>query len=142
MTKTRTRRDGITLIEGVVALALLALALTGACRLIAASYETSDRARRRYAATNMAKNRLERVLAINYHAVEFCEVQDLVVNRNCTPDPEGAYRLSTAVTPINSSLKKVTVRVDIRNRVSLAFDGESHELSSYVSQFAKLPGNA
>lgn len=139
MIKRTHDRDGITLVEGVIALFLMALALTGACRLIAASYETSDRARRRYAAANIAKNRLERVLAINYHAVEFCRMQNVVVDRNCTPDPDGAYRLSTTVSPVNSSLKKITVRVDIRNRHSLAFDGETHALSSYVSNFAKLP---
>lgn len=138
----RADRRGVTLVEGVVALFLFAMTVACACEVILVTRRTCDRARARYTAVNMAKNRLEHVLAFNYHVVEFLEVDNIVVDRNGAPDAEGDYRISTVVMEVAPSLKQVTIRVDIRNHRTMDFDGETQKLSSYVSRFGKPLENA
>jgi hypothetical protein len=141
--RTRLRRDplreGVTLTEAVVSLFLFALFIACACELTVVTRQTSDRARFRYIAVNMAKSRLERVLTLEYDQVELCQVSDLVVDKNGSPDAEGDYRVSTTVTRTGPDVKTVRVKVDIRNRRSMGFDGESQALTSYLTPFGDPP---
>ncbi len=132
-------RNGMTLTEAVVSLFLFALFIACACEVTVVTRQTSDRARFRYIAVNMAKNRLERALTFEYDQVELCELSELVVDKNGSPAVDGNYRLSTTITQTGSDVKTVSVTVDIRNRRSMEFDGESQTLTSYVTPFGEPP---
>ena len=128
-------RRGITLIESVIALFLFALFIAGACDVIVTMRQTGYRARVRYTAVNLAKNRLERVMAFTFSQVDQCAMNKLVVDDGGSPDPNGDYQLSTTVALVSPVLKKVTVHVDVRNHRTMQFDAEYQELVSYVTNY-------
>lgn len=130
---------GMTLTEAVVSLFLFALFIACACELTVVTRQTSDRARFRYTAVNMAKNRIERAMTFDYDQVELCELRNIVMDGNGAPDANGDYRVSTTVTQAGSNIKTVSVRVDVRSRRSMEFDGESQVLTSYVTPFGDAP---
>ncbi len=137
--RNKHNRRGMTLTEAVVSLFLFALFIACACELTVVTRQASDRARFRYHAINLARNRLERALTFDYDQSELCVTDKLVVDRHGSPTSLGDYRMSTAVTQVGTNVKMLTVRVDIRDRRSMAFDGESQILTSYMTPFGEAP---
>lgn len=132
--KPRELCAGMTLVETVVAMCLLGLFLAGACQLVVATGRTCDRARVRYTAISLAKNRLERVSLFPFDQVELCAHGALVMNRHGVPTYRGDYRLSTKVSTYGPHLKEVVVTVDILNRRTYCFDGETQEIATLVAR--------
>jgi prepilin-type N-terminal cleavage/methylation domain-containing protein len=126
-------RRGVTLIESVVSLSLFAVFMSSTCSLIVVTKQTCDRARMRYHAVNIAKNRIERVAAFEFDQMSLCVQGGIVVDGTGGIDANGDYRLTTAVTPVGPGLSQVAVTVQIRNRRTMLFDGEEQVITSYLS---------
>lgn len=131
----RRRREGIVLVETMVALTLFGFFMAAASTLVVQHRRLSDMARNHYTAVNIAKNRLELVRTFDFNQVEnFVEV-DVIVDKGGFPDTEGRYRRSTVVKSIEDNLIQLEVVVEILNRKTLQFDGEREMLSSYFAQY-------
>lgn len=135
----RCNKDGITLVEVLVAILIFTICIGGMCRLGVSVRETSDRARDHYTAINIAKSRLERVKTFEFDQLPYFVENEVRVDENGTPDTDGLFRRSTTVTDVKSNLRNVTVSVEMLNRVTLAFDGEDESIMSYVADFLDIP---
>jgi len=132
-----SRRDGMTIIETVVAIVVFALCVGGICALVLQTKQTSDRARAHYTAINIAKNRLERATELGFDHVDFFGENQVVIDKNGSPDADGNYRRTTVVNDVKSNLKQMVVTVDIKDRITLSFSGENETIRSY---FADIQG--
>ena len=61
--------------------------------------------------------------------------RSIVIDEDGSPDANGQFRMTTTVSTITEHLKEVVVTVDIRNPVSLGFDGESEMVQTYYADF-------
>lgn len=136
--KQRKRRlcEGISLVEVIVALLILAISVAGLCRLVVVGRKGTDMGRSHYTAINIAKNRLERVKTFEYAQLALFNESDTVVNTSGVADSLGDYRRTTTVSDVKSNLREVVVTVEIRDRSSRTFDGEEEEVRTYVADIA------
>ncbi len=132
-------REGLSLIETIVAVLVFAIVISGSCGLIVQGKQLSDIARAHYTAVNLCKNRLEKARTFDFDQLDLFAEANVVVNASGSPDYRAQYRRSTTVTEINSNLVQFNVVVEIRNRVTLAFDGEQETLSSYIANYQEPP---
>ncbi len=130
--------SGMTLVETAVAMAIFAMCIGGMCALIVTSKQLSDRARWHYTAVNLAKSRLERARALPFGSLEMLQESQVRVDRSGFTDNDGDYRRTTYVNEIKTGLlKEIVVVVEIRNRKTLDFDGESEHIRSYFADYAE-----
>lgn len=137
--KGRARRAGLTLVESVIGLMVFSGFIGGACKLVVLSHHVGDRAAAHYAAVNIAKTRIERIKTFGFNQFELCQESGIVLNRSGRPDNNGNFRLTTTVVSRGEGLKDVTVRVDIRNPRTLAFDGEHEQIASSLADLQEPP---
>jgi len=137
MQKRKSRQEGVSLVEVVVALLVFSMCVAGICRLISMGRQGSDNARAHYTAINVAKNRIERVKTFEFPQIELFAQNNVTVNRSGGVDVNGDYRMTTTVSSITNNLKEVVVRVDIRNKISRQFDGENESIRTYIADFVK-----
>ena len=133
-------RDGVTVVEVVVAVVILSMCIGGLCRLVLKARETSDQARSHYQAANIAKNRLERIKTFDFDQIEEFEEDEVLVDTSGSPVANSNFRRTTTVTLERYNLKNVRVEVGIRNPVSREFDGEEETIQTYIADFADTPG--
>ncbi len=130
-----SKRAGISLIETVVALTILAVFVTGAAKIIIASQKLSDKAREHYAAINIAKSRIELVRTFEFGQVDNFLEDKVLVNASGAPDVNGNFRRTTTVSEVSSNLLEMAVTVEIRNRKKLAFTGEREQLRTFFAEY-------
>ena len=118
---------------------LLGICLGGVTRLVLTARQVSDRARDHYVAATLAKNRLERAKTFEFIHMELFAESGTVINEDGMVDANGQFRRSTVVSNINPRLASIVVNVDIRNRITLGFDGEKETLQTLVTDFTEVP---
>lgn len=130
--KTRT---GTTIVETAVALALFAMFMTGACKLLLSHRGAADITREHYTAVNIAKNRVELARTFSFEALAEFGEDDTPVDAFGEPTSAAAgnYRRSTSVNMVTNNLMELTVTVDIRNHKTWGFDGANQEVVSFIS---------
>ncbi len=110
-----TRKAGLTVIEVVIALAILGITLGGAYSVLLISIQNRAFAHDHYAATLLANNRLEHARHLAFSEVGAAFEEDAVrINDEGVLDPEGRYVRSTTVTPDyrnDPRLKEVQVEI-------------------------------
>lgn len=131
------KREGMTIVESMVALVILALFITGTCQLLMSHRQVSDMARGHYTAINIAKNRMELVRTFDFDQVHNFQENNMVVDSSGLADPDGLYRRSTEFSPVgaNNNLIELTVTVDIRNRQTLQFNPANEVLKTYFAKY-------
>ncbi|HEY5653942.1 MAG TPA: hypothetical protein VIR63_06205 [Pontiella sp.] len=127
-------RSGLTIIEALVSLIILAGFMTGASKLILAHREMTDMARAHYIAANMAKDRLEHIRHFDFNERHTFVEDKVLINSSGNPDPVGKYRRTTVYTPVSGNTLELAVTVEIMNRETLDFDGRSQTVKSYYSE--------
>ena len=138
--KRNGSRTGITLVETIVALTILAVFTTGVCKLLLSHRMASDMARAHYTAINIAKNRLELVRTFDFDQVgNFIEDQ-VVVDASGIPSSAGNYRRTTQINSISDNLLELTVTVDLRNRKTLEFTPAKEVLNTYFARYLEPGG--
>lgn len=133
-------RSGITMVETLVALTLLAVFTTGACKLLLSHRRLTDMARAHYTAINIAKNRMELVRTFDFGQVNDFLETDVIVDASGVPDTEGNYRRSTAVSTVSGNLLELIVTVDLRNRNTLVFNPANEVLTTYFANYLEPGG--
>lgn len=135
----REGTSGFTLVEVLVAAFMLGICVGGFCTLAVIARETSDKARARYTAVNLAKNRLERARIFGFDQLGGFVENQVVVDRNGNPSSAGDYRRTTTVRAVTSNLVEVVVTVEIRDRIARSFGKEAETVKSYVAKYVSRP---
>ena len=132
-------RAGTTLIEAIVAALIFALFIGGTCLVVMSSRQVSDTARFHYSAINIGKNRLERGTELTYDSLPLLEESDVLIDGTGSPDVDGMYRRSTMVNDVATNLREIVVSVEIMDRKTLTFDGESETIQTYHAKYVEPP---
>jgi prepilin-type N-terminal cleavage/methylation domain-containing protein len=123
-------RSGLTLIEVIIAIAIFAVFVGGACAVVIAARQLNELARDRYIAVNLAKNRLERARTFPFDQLSSFDESNVQIDSVGDPSNNGNYRRSTTVSNVSASLIEMSVAVEIRDRKTLQFEGQAETVSS------------
>lgn len=126
-------RDGLGLVEVVIALFIFAAMVAGMCGLVLIARESSDRARDHYVAVNLAKNRLERAKSFGFDQLSMFAEDKVRMNSQGVQTPNGDFRRTTIVSNVTPNLTEVRVTVEIRNRETWEFVPGEEDIRSYVA---------
>ena len=136
------KRAGISVVETMVALVLLAFFITGSTKILFAQRKLADKSREHYSAINIAKNRIELVRIYQnsqtdtfIEEIDFFIENNIVVDATGAPDVNGNFRRSTVPSVISSNLVEIAVTIELRDRKTLSFDGEQETLTSYFTEY-------
>ena len=105
-------RNAYTIVEVIVSVAVLAIVMAGAYRIIVQSANLSRSARNHYVAISIAKNRLEQLRALTFDDLELAEELKIRVNERGIPDANGIFLRTTAISDPYYNSRIVLVRVD------------------------------
>jgi Tfp pilus assembly protein PilV len=139
----RTRKSSsmaaFTMVEALVSIVMLALFVVGVTALIVTGREVMDSARSHYTAATIAKNRLEHLQSLGYDDLTLFGENGVLVDASGVPTSQGNYRRTTTVSNVNPRLIDAACKVDIRDRVTLAFGVESETVRTLISRY-EFPG--
>lgn len=109
---------GVTIIEGVIASALLVLALGGILSLFTQSYRVAKLVDYAYISVNLAKNEVERIRELRreqgLEVLSSLSEQDKRIDRNGVSDPEGDFKRTIVIEEEGENIVKVTVQVNYK----------------------------
>lgn len=134
-----SRREGFTLVEAMIAILVFGICITGLCRLLIVTKETSDRARDHYVAVNIAKNRIEHARSFEFDQLSSFVENNTVVEDSGNPDSSGGFRRTTTVSNVSTGLVEIVVRVAIRDRESWTFGAMEERVDSFIADMAGRP---
>jgi type II secretory pathway pseudopilin PulG len=129
------KREGIVIVEMLVALVVFAIFVAGACKLLVSHRQMSDMARAHYTAVNIAKNRLELVRSFEFGQVDGFLEDKVEVDASGAPAELADYRRSTSVIGVSSNIYELAVTVEIRDRKTLQFSGRQEELTTFFAEY-------
>lgn len=133
--KRSTSRAGTSIVEALVALLVFALFVSGACKLLLSHRQLSDMARAHYQAANIAKNRMELVRTFDFDQLERFSESYTLINTSGTRTQNGNFRRSTSMRKLSGNLIELTIKVEIKDRKSLEFDGGEEEVVTYIARY-------
>ena len=106
--------DGYSLLEVVVALAILGISLAGIYKVMTVSMQTRQVALNHYVATVMANNQIERAKNLAFGNLSLLAEDELRVDELGTTDADGRYLRTTTIEPVwggESNLTRITVTI-------------------------------
>ena len=110
----RSASDGYSLIEVVVAMAILGIVLAGIYRVMTVSMQTRQVAVNHYVATVMANNQIERAKNLAFGNLSLLVEDERPVDELGTTDANGRYLRTTIIEPVwggESNLTRITVTI-------------------------------
>ena len=110
----RPASGGYSLLEVVVALAILGISLAGIYKVMTVSMQTRQVALNHYVATVMANNQIERAKNLAFGNLSLLAEDELRVDELGTTDANGRYLRSTTIEPVwggESNLTRITVTI-------------------------------
>jgi prepilin-type N-terminal cleavage/methylation domain-containing protein len=125
---------GFTLIEALIGIVILSISFSGICGLIVQASKMTSMSHSQYAAVNIAKNRLERARTLDFNDLWSLAEDDVLVDVNGSPDPNGHFRRTTLVTSVETNLTELLITTETRNRVTLQFEQDVVTLSSLFAR--------
>jgi prepilin-type N-terminal cleavage/methylation domain-containing protein len=129
----RSAQDGFTLVEVMVAVVVLAIFMIGCFLAVTGALWMNQSARDHYVAVQLANARLERARNIQYASLAQLVENQVVMDANSTPNPNGQYRRTTTVNAnYGSNLTEFVIQVDIRNRKTSQFDSVNETLATVL----------
>ncbi len=129
----KRQEDGLTLIEVVIAIMILALCIGGLCQLFVNINQLNQMSQAHYTAINIAKNQIERAKTLEYNNLLLIKELDGIVNSSGANDPNGFFKITSNISTVNSNLVELTVSVGIKDRIHLDFRGEKEEAKTYIA---------
>lgn len=105
---------GYSLLEVVVALAILGISLAGIYKVMTVSMQTRQVALNHYVATVMANNQIERAKNLAFGNLSLLAEDELRVDELGTTDATGRYLRTTTIEPVwggESNLTRITVTI-------------------------------
>ena len=134
-----TAREGLGLIEVIIALFIFGTAVAGMCALVLSVRGASDRSRDHYVAVNLAKNRLERARSFGFGQLSMFAENQVYINSVGTVTPNGDFRRTTVVSNVTPNLAEIRVTVEIRNRDTWSYVPGVEDIRSYVANITASP---
>ena len=135
------KKQGMTIVETIVALVIFATFISGAVRLIMMQRQITDKARMHYTAINIAKNRVELVRNMrtaDYQQILAMEEAGSPIDQDGLPDNpllSKFMRITRIIDDPNNAYRlEIEVEVKIRNPITLTFEGENEHIKSYMAQ--------
>jgi hypothetical protein len=119
----------------MTAVVVVGVFVGGASRMALMSKCLSDQSRSHYQAANLAKNRLERARTLPFDQLALCEEDGIGVNASGAGEANAPFRRSTTVTPLGSDVVEVRVTIELRDRVTLRFEGEKEDIGTCIARF-------
>ena len=113
-------KKGLTLVEVIVASALITLAVGGIIGVLIQNASTGQSIDYTYVATNLAKSRIERLREVRrdkgYTELATCQESNVSINRKGVPDSNGNFERTTTIdtTTHGPGLTGVTVTVSYK----------------------------
>jgi type II secretory pathway pseudopilin PulG len=129
----RGKRAGFTIVEVVIASAVLFMISGGFILSYLSAMRTHLMARDYYRATCMARNRLQRAHALDYGSLPLLDEDMTPVDELGNADPAGVFRRTTAVTNLVPTCTRlaVTVHYPVRNG---ALSPEPVEVATMITE--------
>ncbi len=110
-------RKGLTLVEILISTAIFALVIVGIMGTLIISVDLSRRINHEYAATNLAKKRLETARTMiktqGFWSLVTMEEEDTSINANGARDSDGEFRRTTNVAANYGNPRLTKVEVEI-----------------------------
>jgi prepilin-type N-terminal cleavage/methylation domain-containing protein len=139
----KARRDqGMTLLETMISVLILAIFMLGVAALITQSGKLGDMSRDHYIAVNLCRNRLENANVFTYNtgfeSLTTLRETNFVCSDTGAADPDGRFMRSTAVIEnylSASNLTEMVVTVAIRDRISLSFSNQSETVQTIFTRY-------
>ena len=132
----------MSITETLIALAIFAIFIAGAGRVILAHRKLTDKARMHYIAVNIAKNQIEQVRNMrrsDYDQISSMEEIDIPVDEDGVPDTSGVYRRTTTISTTSvPDLHDVEVTVEMMNPITLQFEGEEEQVKSFMAKLLEI----
>lgn len=132
MVKKRNRQ-GVTVIEALLAVSLVAVAAAGSAKLVVATRQLADAVTDKHKATQLIRNQIERIDMSSFDDLDMWAVNAQVIDETGAPSLDGRFRLTTTVTHPYTNLTQVVIRVDTQSRKTLDFGSAGQEITMFVS---------
>jgi len=139
--RIRSHRDGISIVEVVVALLCFSITITALTSLTLTAKESGDVARDHYVAVNLAKNRLERAKSFGFTQLSLFAESDVIVDNSGAPSPNGRFRRTTTISNVSPTLVEINVNVETQSRTTLEYYPGAENVKSYVTDIAGAPSS-
>jgi len=142
--RMRTCR-GMTLVEVMIAIVLLAAFTTAAVGVVVQVARASEAVRQRTTAVALAWSRIERARHVD--ASEFGDLAEAapgnVIDENGLPDSAGGFRRRTIINTVTNGLPMSYIRVDVwpRNLRTGAFSGEPESMETVIADIPRRGGH-
>ncbi|MBN2163950.1 MAG: prepilin-type N-terminal cleavage/methylation domain-containing protein [Pontiellaceae bacterium] len=133
MSSDKKKRAGVSLVEVLIAVALISVAASGAAKLVVSTKRLGDTAMDRRVAVQLIRNRVERMDLSDFSDLDMWSVDRLIVDESGVSDSAGRYRLTTEVTHPYTNLAQVYVKVETKDRMTLQFGTMTEEVTTYLS---------
>ena len=127
-------KSGVSLIETLVAVFLLATAIAGAAKLIVTSNQLADTARDQSTKMLIIKNRIERMSMSDFSDLELWQQDRQLVGEDGFPDSSGRFLLTTSVSRPTTNLAEVVISVDTMNRATMKFSGSPEQVTTFLTE--------
>ena len=114
LTRKRRRLAGFTLVEVMVASAVLLIVSSGIIAGIISALKAQANAADHYRATCIARNRIQHARSVDFYSLNLSSETNVMVDglgNLCTSATTGDYRRTTMITSVNSNCMLVTVQV-------------------------------
>lgn len=132
---------GVSVVEVLVALTLVAILLAGIYPLITQSHFSMRRGRDHYLAVSIGLATLEMARKHDYSLLPRMAEAQRLINDQGNYDSGGRFRRTIIVRPNTplAGLTEMEVRIDIRDRRSGAFEGAAETLSMLYTTYLTVP---
>lgn len=127
------KREGVTVIEALLAVSLVAVAATVSAKLVVEARQLADVVTDKHKATQLIRNQIERIDMSSFDDLNMWAVNEQVIDEMGTPSLDGRFRMTTTVTNLYTNLTQVVIRVDTQSRKTLEFGSAGQEITMFIS---------
>lgn len=127
----RTDVDGFTLIEVMLAAAVMLAGIMGMMQVVTSASEMLDASRKQTIATQMMHGEIEKIRVTDWAQLELLpETQEVPVNSSFQPISEG-FRCSRAISTVRAGMKQISYTVTWTGNTGRSYSRSS---STYVGK--------
>lgn len=127
------RSSGMTLIEVVISVALVALVVVSLFAAVTQTSVFSQRIDRAYTASYLAQRRIDMLKRLDFELVEFAEETDVRIDADGNQDENGTYVRTTEVTTgYNGNPFLLKVKVTVK-KANVSVDGSIYNDAGQIS---------
>jgi prepilin-type N-terminal cleavage/methylation domain-containing protein len=124
---------GMTLIEVIISIALVALVVVSLFAAVTQTSVFSQRIDRVYTASNLAQRRIDMLKKLDFELVEFAEETDVRIDADGNQDTNGTYVRTTEIeTDYNGNPFLLKVKVTVK-KANVSIEGNIYDDTGQIS---------